>query len=48
MNRSKVGKWCREFEAGKSDVHDEMSGRPSIVTDEIIQKMMKTFVLIDV
>jgi hypothetical protein len=34
-NRQKVSKWCREFEAGRSDVHD---GRPSVVTDEIIQK----------
>jgi hypothetical protein len=31
--------WHREFEAGRSDVHDEMSGRPSIVTDEIVQKI---------
>jgi hypothetical protein len=35
-----MGKWCREFEAGRSDVRDEIrSGRPSIVTDEIIQKI---------
>jgi hypothetical protein len=33
------GKWCRQFEAGKSDVHD---GRPSVVTDEIIQKIYET------
>jgi predicted transcriptional regulator len=37
MNRQNVAKWCREFEAGKSDVHDEMTGRPSVVTDEIIK-----------
>jgi transposase len=35
-----VAKWCREFEAGRSDVHDKIrSGRPSVVTDEIIQKI---------
>jgi hypothetical protein len=35
-----VAKLCREFEAGRSDVHDETrSGRPSVVTDEIIQKI---------
>jgi transposase len=40
MNRQNMAKWCHEFEAGGSDVHDELrSGRPSIVTDEIIQKI---------
>jgi hypothetical protein len=40
MNRQNVAKWCCEFEAGRSDVHDEIrSGRPSVVTDEIIQKI---------
>jgi hypothetical protein len=38
MNRQHMAKYCREFEAGR-DVHDEIrSGRPSVVTDEIIQK----------
>jgi hypothetical protein len=37
MNRQYVVKWCREFEAGRSDVHDKIrSGRPSSVTDENI------------
>jgi hypothetical protein len=36
MNRQKIAKWCHEFEAGRSDVHD---GRPFVVTDEIIQKI---------
>jgi hypothetical protein len=35
MNRQNVAKWWREFEVGRSDVHD---GRPSVVTDAIIQK----------
>jgi hypothetical protein len=39
MNRKNVVKWCHEFEARRSDIHDEIrSTRPSIVTDEIIQK----------
>ena len=39
MNRQNVAKWCREFEAGRRDVHDEIgNGRPFVVTDEIIQK----------
>jgi transposase len=40
MNRQNVAKWCREFEAGRSDVDDEIrSGRPSVVTDEIIKNI---------
>jgi hypothetical protein len=35
LNRPNVAKWC-ESEAGRSDIHD---GRPSVVTDEIIQKI---------
>jgi hypothetical protein len=39
MNRQNMVKWCGEFEAGRSDVHDKIrSERPSVVTDEIIQK----------
>ncbi|PNF38167.1 hypothetical protein B7P43_G14229, partial [Cryptotermes secundus] len=42
MNRQRVSKWCREFETGRSDVHDQIrSGRPSVVTDEIIPKTDK-------
>jgi hypothetical protein len=38
MNRQHVTKWCREFEAGRNDIHDEIrSGRPSVVTDENIR-----------
>jgi hypothetical protein len=37
MNRQNMAKWCHEFELGRSDVHDETrTGRPSVVTDEII------------
>jgi hypothetical protein len=39
-----VAKWCREFEAGRNYIHEKIrSGRPSIVTEEITQKLMKTF-----
>jgi hypothetical protein len=39
INRKNVAKWCCEFEAGRSYVHDEIrSGKPSVVTDEIIRK----------
>jgi hypothetical protein len=31
MNRQNVAKWNREFEAGRSDVHDKIrSGRPDV------------------
>ncbi|XP_068207786.1 histone-lysine N-methyltransferase SETMAR-like [Palaemon carinicauda] len=34
-----VGKWCREFSEGRTDVHDEQrSGRPS-VSDEVVAKI---------
>jgi hypothetical protein len=39
MKRQNVAKGWREFEGGRSDVHVEIRrGRPSVVTDEIIQK----------
>jgi hypothetical protein len=38
MNRQNVAKWCREFEAGRNYIMMNMSGRPSVVTNEIIQK----------
>jgi hypothetical protein len=45
MNRQKVAKWCREFEAGRSDVLDE--GHPLSLMKSS-KKMVKTFVLTDV
>jgi hypothetical protein len=40
MNRKNMAKCCHEFQAGRSDVHDEIkSGRPSVVTSEIIPKI---------
>ncbi|PNF17830.1 hypothetical protein B7P43_G05795 [Cryptotermes secundus] len=39
VNRQNVARWYCQFEVRRSDVHDEIrSGRPSVVTDEIIQK----------
>jgi transposase len=40
MNRQNVKKWCREFSEGRTDVHDEeRSGRPSLFSDELLQKI---------
>jgi transposase len=40
MNRQNVTKWCREFSEGRTDVHDEQrSGRPSLISDVLLQKM---------
>ncbi|KAF2895151.1 hypothetical protein ILUMI_11022 [Ignelater luminosus] len=40
MNRMSVFKWCREFKNGRTSVHgDQRSGRPSIVTNEIVEKI---------
>uniref|UniRef100_A0A8D8R8P0 Histone-lysine N-methyltransferase SETMAR n=1 Tax=Cacopsylla melanoneura TaxID=428564 RepID=A0A8D8R8P0_9HEMI len=40
MNRTNVYKWCREFKNGRTSVHDDQrSGRPSIVTDELVEQI---------
>lgn len=40
MNRTNVYKWCREFKGGRTTVlDDQRSGRPSILTDELVQKI---------
>jgi len=40
MNRTSVYKWCREFKNGCMNVHDDLrSGRPSILTDDIVKKV---------
>jgi hypothetical protein len=45
MNRQNEAKWCREYEAGISDGHDE--GHPlSLIKSS--KKSMKTFVLTDI
>jgi hypothetical protein len=45
MNRQDMAKWCREIEAGRSDVHDEGH---SLSLMKSSKKMMKTFALRDV
>jgi len=40
MNRQNVKKWCREFSEGRTDVHDEQrSGRPSLISDDLLQEI---------
>ncbi|KAG5315403.1 GVQW3 protein, partial [Pseudoatta argentina] len=40
MNRTSVFKWYREFKNGRTSVHDDQrSGRPSILTDDIVEKI---------
>lgn len=40
MNESSVRKWCIRFKNGRTNVHDEeRSGRPSIVTDDLLAKV---------
>ncbi|KZC11472.1 Histone-lysine N-methyltransferase SETMAR [Dufourea novaeangliae] len=42
MNVKNVSKWCREFAAGRTEVHDvERSGRPSL-SDETAAKVEQT------
>ena len=43
MNRTSVFKWCRQFQNGRTSVHDDQrSGRPSI-DDEIVDKIENVF-----
>jgi hypothetical protein len=36
MNESSVRKWCRMFNEGRTNVHDEeRSGRPSLITEDL-------------
>jgi len=40
MNTANVQKWCTMFRNGRTDVHDaERSGRPSVITDALKQKV---------
>lgn len=40
MSRQHVTKWVRNFTFGRTEIHDEArSGRPSIVTDDMVQKI---------
>jgi len=40
MNAASVREWCIMFRNGRTDVHDaERSGRPSVITDALKQKV---------
>ena len=40
MNAAIVRKWCTMFRNGRTDIHDaERSGRPSLITDALKQKV---------
>ena len=40
MNAASIRKWCIMFTNGRTDVHDaERSGRPSVITDALRQKV---------
>jgi hypothetical protein len=40
MNRQNVAKWCREFNTGRTEVHDEQrTGRPSLINNDLFQKV---------
>lgn len=40
MTCSKVFKWVKEFKEGRTDTHDEeRSGRPSVVSEELVQQV---------
>jgi hypothetical protein len=41
MNQQNVTKWCCEFSEGRIDIHDEQSsGRPSLICDDLLQKIV--------
>ncbi|GFW22093.1 HTH_48 domain-containing protein [Trichonephila clavipes] len=40
MSDGMVQKWVRGFKDGRTNIHDEeLSGRPSVITDKLIQKV---------
>jgi len=49
MNAASVRKWCIMFTNGRTDVHDvEKSGRPSVITDALKQKVNRHFTISEV
>src|SRR5215469_6009725 len=43
MSDSNVRQWCRLFKEGRTNVHDEeRSGRPSVITDDVVEKVNTT------
>jgi len=40
MSDSMVRRWCRQFESGRDNVHDDKrSSRPSVVTPDLVQQI---------
>jgi len=40
MSEGRVRQWCIVFKNGRTNIHDEeRSGRPTIVTDELVAKI---------
>jgi transposase len=38
MSEGSARQWCRMFKDGRTDVHyEERSGRPSVVSDDLVQ-----------
>jgi len=43
MSGSKVRQWCRLVKEGRRNIHDEEhSGRPSVITDDLMEKVNTT------
>jgi len=48
MNQQNVTKWCCEFSEGRTDVHDKQRrGRPSLISDDLLQELKEKFMQID-
>ena len=49
MSDSMVRRWCRQFESGRDNVHDDKrSGRPSVVQQiEVINRKNRRFTITD-
>jgi hypothetical protein len=42
MNGQNVAKWCHEFNAGRTDVHDEQrTGSPSLINADLVQRVQE-------
>ena len=37
MSNQVLHRWCRQFTAGRQHVHDEHSGKPSIIMDDLVE-----------
>ena len=39
MSNGMVRKWVRAFKDGRNNVHDKRSGQPSVISDDLLQKV---------